>query len=394
MRTQVGIVGAGPAGLLLSHLLARVGIDSVVLEARSREYCEARVRAGLLEHGTVELLKAVGLGDRLAREGMVHDGVYLRFGGESRRVAYGDDVRMTIYGQQEVVRDLNAARERDNGAIVFDASDVAVHDLTSDAPRMTYRDRDGAAQEIVCDFIAGCDGFHGVCRPAIPADVLTIYDREYPFAWLGILAKAPPLEHELVYTRHDNGFALFTMRSNDVARHYIQCTPDTDIADWSDDAIWAELETRLGGDGRHTLVRGEILQKGVTPMRSFVTEPMRYGRMFLAGDAAHIVPPTGAKGMNLAIADVALLASAFERFYADGDTDGLDRYSAVALERVWKIQRFSWWMTATLHRFDDAAPFDERMQRAELDALTTQPSAKQTFVQNYAGLPFATFVRS
>jgi p-hydroxybenzoate 3-monooxygenase len=393
MRTQVGIVGAGPAGLLLSHLLRRAGIESVIVENRSRAYCEARVRAGLLEHGSTELLRAVGLGERLDREGMLHDGVVLRVDGESHRIAYGDELRMTIYGQQEVVRDLNLAHERAGTRIVFDASEVAVHDLASDAPRITFRDAEGTAHELACDYIAGCDGFHGVTRPAIPAGALQFFDRVYPFAWLGILATAPPLEHDLVYVRHERGFALFTMRSHDVARHYIQCTPDTDAATWSDAAIWAELRARLGTDGRHTLVEGDVIQKGVTAMRSFVTEPMRFGNLFLTGDAAHIVPPTGAKGMNLAIADVVLLASAFANRYADGDTEGLDRYSAVALERVWKIQRFSWWMTAMLHRFDDAEPFDERVRRADLDLVTQRATSRNAFVEQYAGMPFATFAR-
>jgi p-hydroxybenzoate 3-monooxygenase len=387
-RTQVGIVGAGPAGLVLSHLLHRAGIASIVVEVRSRDYCEKRVRAGLLEHGSVELLKATGLGERLVREGMVHHGVSFRFNGRTHRLPYAPGVTTTIYAQQEIVKDVIAARLRDDGTIAFEVSEVAVEEIAGDRPRIRYRDRDGAAQEITCDFIAGCDGFHGICRPSIPAGFLTFYDREYPFGWLGILSESPPLEEELVYTSHERGFALFTMRSPSVTRAYLQCEPDEDIAQWPDERIWAEFRHRLDGEPQHALVEGPIFQKGVTPMRSFVTEPMQYGRLFLAGDAAHIVPPTGAKGMNLAIADVNLLAHAFAAYYADGDREGLDRYSEIALRRVWKAQRFSWWMTKTLHRFADQSPFDHQIQLAELDYVTSSEAGTRSVVENYAGLPF------
>jgi p-hydroxybenzoate 3-monooxygenase len=386
-RTQVGIIGAGPAGLILSHLLHLRGIESIVVETRTREYCEQRVRAGLLEHGSVELLKSTGLGERLVREGMVHHGVYLRFEGRSHYLPYAPGVTTTIYAQQEVVKDVIAARLRDGGTIHFDVRDVGIDGIDGDAPTIRYRDADGAPQTIACDYIAGCDGFHGICRPSIPDGVLTFYDRVYPFGWLGILSESPPLEDELVYTSHDRGFALFTMRSPSVTRAYLQCAPDEEIAEWPDERIWAEFRARLAGDDRHRLVEGRISQKGVTPMRSFVTEPMRYGRLFLAGDAAHIVPPTGAKGMNLAIADVCVLAHAFAAYYPDGEREGLERYSEIALRRVWKAQRFSWWMTATLHRFADQSAFDRRVQLAELDYVTSSEAGTRTVVENYAGLP-------
>lgn len=392
MRTQVGIVGAGPAGLLLSHLLHLAGIDSIVLEARSRSYVEERVRAGLLEQGSVDTLTEAGVADRLHLEGLVHHGIELRFDGTGHRIPLTELTGrvVTIYGQQEVVKDLIAARlaagtHRGNPPILFEVEDVAVHDVTSESPRITFR-HGGEEKVIECDFIGGCDGFHGICRAAMPADVLRIYERIYPFAWLGILSRSRPVSEELIYARHRDGFALATMRSNTVSRLYLQCAPDEDLTLWPDARIWEELHKRLGcGD---KLEEGEIFQKGVTPMRSFVAEPMRHGRLFLAGDAAHIVPPTGAKGMNLAIADIRVLARGLEHFYGQGDTELLERYSEICLRRIWKGQRFSWWMTSMLHRFDGEDPFEHRIQVAELDYVSTSKAAMTTLAENYVGLPY------
>lgn len=388
MRTQVGIVGAGPAGLLLAQMLALRGIDSVVLEARSREYVEGRIRAGLLEQGSVETLEAAGAADRLHREGLVHRGLALHHGGRRQRIDLagltGGRV-VTIYGQQEVVKDLIALRLAAGLPLHFEVADVALHGIATDRPRITYR-HDGHDRWIDCDIVAGCDGFHGACRAAIPPADLVVFDRAYPFAWLGILARARPMSEELVYARHARGFALATMRSTALSRLYLQCAPQEDPAQWSDDRIWSELRARLGADG---LEEGPILQRGVTPMRSFVAEPMRHGRLFLAGDAAHIVPPTGAKGMNLAIADVRVLVRALEAFFAGRGTALMDAYSATCLERVWKVQRFSWWMTQLLHRYDEADAFEERLRAAELDYLAASPAAHATLAENYVGLPYA-----
>ncbi len=391
MRTQVGIVGAGPAGLFLAHLLQLRGIESMVIETRSREYVETRVRAGLLEQGTVDLMERTGLGDRMRREGLAHHGIALRFGGRSHRIdfdALTGGKGVTVYAQQEVVKDLIAARLAAGGDIHFEVRDVSVADLEGPVPRIRFTDAAGNAREISCDFIGGCDGFHGICRPSVPAGVLTEFERVYPFAWLGILSHSPPPSEELIYALHPRGFALCSMRTPEISRLYLQCAPDEDIAQWPDERIWEELRARLAGDDGLTVAEGEIFQKGVTPMRSFVAAPMRYGAMFLAGDAAHIVPPTGAKGMNLAIADVNVLAHALDAFYASGSTAGLDGYSDTCLRRVWKTQRFSWWMTSMLHRFDDRGPFDERVQLAELDYVTSSRAAAQTLAENYVGLPF------
>ncbi|MFN2460449.1 MAG: 4-hydroxybenzoate 3-monooxygenase [Candidatus Velthaea sp.] len=390
MRTQVGIVGAGPAGLFLSHLLHRAGIESILIEARSRRYVEERVRAGVLEHGTVELMNATGVGERMRREGLVHRGIALRFDGRSRRIDFealtGNAI--TVYGQHEVVKDMIAARLEAGARIVFDVAGVSVHDIESNAPRIRYTDAAGTAHEIACDFIGACDGFHGVCRPSIPPSALAIYERTYPFAWLGILSESPPPSHELMYTNHPRGFALFSARSAAISRSYLQCAPDENLAEWPDARIWQELRARLEGvEAPPDLIEGRVLQKGVTPMRSFVTEPMSYGRLFLAGDAAHIVPPTGAKGMNLAVADVAVLARALADFYATGSTERLAGYSETCLLRVWKAQRFSWWMTSMLHRFDAQTPFERRVQAAELDYVTTSHPAAQSLAENYVGLP-------
>lgn len=388
-RTQVGIVGAGPAGLLLSHLLHLAGISSVVVEARSRSYVEERIRAGVLEQATADLLMETGVGERMAREGLLHHGIELRFSGEGHRIdlsSLTSGQAVTVYGQHEVVKDLIAKRLADAGTILFEATDVSVHGIDTDAPRIRCT-KDGQAQEIACDFLAGCDGFHGICRPTIPEGVLTAYERVYPFAWLGILAKSPPASEELIYAHHDKGFALLSMRSPDISRLYLQCEPEEDLKAWSDERIWDELETRLADRHGFALTRGEIFQRGVTAMRSFVVEPMQYGRLFLAGDAAHIVPPTGAKGMNLAVSDVRVLARALETYYRRHDAEGLQRYSAMCLRRIWKVQRFSWWMTSLLHRFADHSPFDVRRQLAELDYVTSSEAAAKTLAENYVGLP-------
>jgi p-hydroxybenzoate 3-monooxygenase len=375
---------------LLSHLLYLQGIESIVLEARDRAYVETRVRAGVLEQGSVDLLHETGLDERLRRECLVHRGIALRFAGRSHRIDFvaltGGQV-VTVYGQQEVVKDLIAARLAAGGQIRFEVQYVQLHNLESAQPRIEFRDPDATPQEIVCDFVAGCDGSHGVCRPAIPAGVLTTYERNYPLAWLGILSASPPPSEELIYTNHPRGFALFSMRSPTVSRLYLQVAPDEDIAAWPDERIWEELHARLAGEETPSLVEGPVLQKGITPMRSFVAEPMQYGRLFLAGDAAHIVPPTGAKGMNLAMADVRVLARAIAEFYSSGRTELLDRYSETCLRRVWKVQRFSWWMTSMLHRFAEHSNYDRRVQLAELDYLTSSRAASQSLAENYVGLP-------
>ena len=384
MRTQVGIVGAGPAGLLLAHLLHLARIDSVVLEDRSRAHIEGRIRAGLLEQGSVDTLVEAGLGARLQREGLAHDGLELRFEGRSHRVdLHGlTGRRVTIYGQQEAVKDMVAARLATGRPLHFEVEGVAVHDLATARPRITWT-REGVRQELECDVIAGCDGFHGICRDAIPPDALRFFERVYPFAWLGILAEAPPVSQELIYARHEEGFALATMRSSALSRLYLQCRPEEDLSLWPDGRIWDALETRLGD-----VNRGRIIQKGVTGMRSFVAEPMRHGRLFLAGDAAHIVPPTGAKGMNLAIADVRVLAAALTAFFRRGDAGLMDRYSEICLKRVWKVQRFSWWMTSMLHRYDRDDAFEPRVQVAELDYLVHSDAARTALAEQYVGLPY------
>jgi p-hydroxybenzoate 3-monooxygenase len=386
MRTQVGIVGAGPAGLMLALLLRRRGIDSVVVEAKSRAHIEQRVRAGLLEQWVGDLLVETGVGERLEREAMFHGGIHLAFGGKSHHLDFRAlvDKGVTVYGQQEVVKDLLAALFAEGVPVLFEAEDVVVRDVEGQAPRISFR-TDGEPREIVCDFIGGCDGFHGICRPSIPSGVLTTYDREYPFGWLGILAESPPPAEELIYAFHERGFALYSMRSPTISRLYVQVDRDEDVGCWSDARVWEELHLRLGG--AHRLAEGRVLQKSITPMRSFVTEPMRHGRLFLAGDSAHIVPPTGAKGMNLAVADVVVLARAIETFYASGRSDLLDAYSATCLDRVWKAQRFSWWMTQMLHRFPDGNAFDRRRQLAELSYVAGSVAAATSLAENYAGLP-------
>jgi p-hydroxybenzoate 3-monooxygenase len=392
MRTQVGIIGAGPAGLMLSHLLHRAGIESVIIEGKSRAYCEGRIRAGVLEHGTIELLKETGLGERMLREGLAHNGIYLRFNGKSHHLDFTEltGKQIMVYGQHEVVKDLIAARLAAGAEILFESTDVKIERFDTAQPSIRFHDTAGNAQRLSCDFIAGCDGFHGLCRPSIPTGVSTFYDRIYPFAWLGILADAPPVCEELIYANTDRGFALFSQRSPSVQRYYLQCRPDEDIDEWPDERIWYELQARLQGEDAPQLIPGEITQKGVTAMRSFVAEPMQYGRLFLAGDSAHIVPPTGAKGMNLAIADVVLLAQGLDTYYHGGSMTALDSYSDVALNRVWKMERFSWWMTSMLHKFDDQNPFDRKVQLAELDYVTSSHVAAQSLAENYVGLPMST----
>ena len=390
MRTQVGIIGAGPAGLLLSHLLHLSGIESIIIEIKSRKYAEERVRAGVLEQGTMDLLLSTGVGERMKREGLIHQGIELLFHRQRHRINFQELTGgrcITVYGQQEVVKDLIQARLSAGGQIVFEAENVSPHDFNGECPRIHFRE-DGIEKSLECDFIAGCDGFHGVCRPAIPAGVLRFYERVYPFAWLGILAQAPPASEELIYSNHELGFALLSMRSSTVARLYLQCRPEEDLTEWPDDRIWNELHTRLASDSSFRLTEGPILQKSVTPMRSFVAEPMQYGRLFLAGDAAHIVPPTGAKGLNLAAADVRVLALALSRWYQMGSDDLLRKYSEIALRRVWRAQNFSWWMTSLLHKFEGDG-FDHRRQLAELEQVTTSRAAATVLAENYTGLPFS-----
>lgn len=384
-RTQVGIVGAGPAGLLLSHLLALGGIESVVVENRSRAYCEARQRAGLLEAGTVELLRSVGLGKRLDAEGIEHGGIYLQFLGERHHLDFRSLTGgrwVTIYAQTEIVKDLIAARLAAGALIEFSASSVAVSDVTSERPVLSYVDESGVAHEVSCDVIAGCDGFHGICRPLVPG--LSVYERTYPYAWLGILANAAPSTDELIYSRHADGFALYSMRSHEVSRLYLQVPPDEPLENWPDDRIWAELQRRFALDG-WSVSEGEITDKSVTAMRSFVSGPMRHGRLFLAGDAAHIVPPTGAKGLNLALSDVVVLGTALIAALRDGSWELADAYSDTCLERVWRATHFSWWMTSMLHVSPAQDPFESQLQLAQLRYVTSSHAAAVSLAENYSG---------
>jgi p-hydroxybenzoate 3-monooxygenase len=374
---------------MLSHLLHLAGIESVVLECRSRQYIEDRVRAGVLEQGTVDLMIQTGVGERLRREGLRHDGVWFSFGGRRHRINLSELTggrAITVYAQQEVVKDLVKARIGSGEPLVFEVEDLSVHDLDSELPKIRYT-KDSAREEIVCDFIAGCDGFHGVCRDSAPVGVITPFERVYPFAWLGILAEAAPTSEELVYTYNERGFALFSMRSPQITRLYLQCTPDEDLTQWPDDRVWEELCARMRTEDGWAPAVGPVIQKGVTGMRSFVIEPMQYGRLFLAGDAAHIVPPTGAKGLNLAVSDVRVLSRAVEAFYKSGRRDLLDAYSATCLRRIWKVQRFSWWMTSMLHLFPGGDGFDHRRQIAELDYITSSRAGMTSLAENYVGLP-------
>jgi len=388
VRTQVGIVGAGPAGLLLSHLLALRGIDSVVIEIRSREYCEARQRAGVLEDGSVRLLRETGLASRLDEQGLEHGGIYLQFAGERHHIDFKELTggrSVTVYAQTEVVKDLILQRITDGGVIEFEVSDTEVDDLDSDQPVLRYTRSDGTRVELECDAIAGCDGFHGICRPAFPDGLLTITEREYPYAWLGILADVPPSTDELIYARHDRGFALHSLRSCAVSRLYLQVDPDESIENWPDDRIWDELQHRFSLPG-WTLAEGDVLDKSITPMRSFVAAPMRYGRLFLAGDAAHIVPPTGAKGLNLAIADVAVLAPALDHLVR-GKPELADSYTKTCLNRVWRSTHFSWWMTTMLHRTPDGDDMEGALQLSQLRYVVSSRAAAMSLAENYTGYP-------
>jgi p-hydroxybenzoate 3-monooxygenase len=388
VRTQVAIIGAGPAGLTLGRLLEREGIEAVILEARDRDYVEHRIRAGVLEQGTVDLLTDAGVGDRMHREGLVHHGIELRFDGVGHRIPLSDLAGgrvIVVYGQTEVVKDLIAARIDTGAPLYFEAEDVSLHDVESDRPTVRFS-HEGADRELQCDVIAGCDGFHGVSRRTMPEEKLRIFQREYPFAWLGILAEAPPASEELVYTRHERGFALASLRSLELARLYIQVRPDESLDEWPDERIWEEMRTRFATrDGDWQLNDGPVLDRLISPMRSFVAEPMRHGRLFLAGDASHIVPPTGAKGLNLAIADVRVLAEALVDFYRSGDTAGLDAYSDTCLRRVWRAQHFSWWMTSMLHVAEDD-PFGAQLMRSQLDYVVRSEAAATTLAENYVGL--------
>lgn len=389
MRTQVGIVGAGPAGLVLSHLLHLQGIESVVLESHRRDYVEQRIRAGVLEQGTVDLLVESGVGDRLKQEGLVHHGIELRFEGTGHRIDLTEltgGKSITIYAQHEVVKDVIDARLAANGQILFNAEALSLRDI--DGNPSIYFKYKGVTQELACDFIAGCDGFHGICRPVIPSSALRVHERIYPFAWLGILAQVPPASDELIYTYHERGFALLSMRSPEISRLYLQCSPEEDIANWSDDRIWDELRLRMATRDGWVLKDGPVLQKGITPMRSFVAQPMQFGKLFILGDAAHIVPPTGAKGLNLAVSDVRVLTRALVDFYKTGKKEDLERYSETCSRRIWKVQRFSWWMTSMLHRFQNEDSFSHNIHLAELDYVTSSRAAATSLAENYVGLPF------
>jgi p-hydroxybenzoate 3-monooxygenase len=390
-RTQVAIIGAGPAGLLLGQLLYRQGIDAVILEARSREYVEARIRAGVLEQGTIEVLREAGVGERMDREGLPHGGIYINYDGQRHHIPMTELTggrQVMIYGQTEVVKDLIAARLAAGAPLHFDCADVAVSGLTTDTPTVTYTAGDGTEHELAADLIAGTDGFHGICRPAIPDPILQTWGREYPFAWLGILADVAPSTDELIYAQHERGFALHSMRSPTVSRLYIQVPPTEKIEDWSDDRIWSELHTRLATDGWE-LTEGPVTEKSITPMRSFVAAPMRHGRLFLAGDAAHIVPPTGAKGLNLAVADVTVLAEAMIAHFTHRADGGLHEYSDRCTTRVWRAQHFSWWMTTMLHQDPEADAYALALQRSQLRYTCSSEAAMTSLAENYVGLPLA-----
>jgi p-hydroxybenzoate 3-monooxygenase len=389
LRKQVVIIGSGPAGLLMGHLLVRAGIEAVIIEQRDRAYIEARVRAGVLEQITVDLMARLGLDERMKREGLVHGGTHISVDGDMFRVdmeALTSGSTVMVYGQQEVMKDLFDAAAARQVEIVFGAQDVQPHEIDGKNPYVTWT-RDGASFRVDCDFVVGCDGYHGVSRHCIPASVLKVYERVYPFGWLGILADVPPANHELIYCNHENGFALASMRSATRSRYYIQCAVDENIADWSDERFWDELETRLGPDTAAHVVRGPSFEKTIAPLRSFVSEPMRYGNMFLAGDAAHIVPPTGAKGLNLAVSDVIILSEALTEFYHEDSAAGIDHYSTKALARVWKAERFSWWFTSLTHRFPEMDGFARKMQVAELNYIRGSQAAQTTLAENYVGLP-------
>ena len=389
MKTDVAIIGAGPAGLLLSQLLHLASISSIVLERQTREHVISRIRAGVLEQGTVDVLHRAGVGERLAHEAQTHAGFEIVSDDQRCRIALDELVGrpVTVYGQTEVTKDLLAARDAAGGQIIFEAADVALHDLESENPSVTFR-ANGEVQRIACRFVGGCDGYHGVSRPTIPAVIRREFERTYPFGWLGILADVPPCNHELIYARSERGFALASMRSATRSRYYIQCRVDEQLDDWPDDLLWDELKARLGPDAARNMTTGPAIEKSIAPLRSFVCEPMQFGRLFLAGDAAHIVPPTGAKGLNLAVGDVHYLAAALAAFFNTDDDRGLRNYSDVALRRVWKSERFSWSLTSLLHDFGHDDPFGRRMQQAELDYMLSSRAAQTAIAENYVGLPF------
>ncbi|WP_322516343.1 4-hydroxybenzoate 3-monooxygenase [Rhodopseudomonas palustris] len=389
MRTQVAIIGAGPSGLLLGQLLHTYGIDAVILERKDPDYVLSRIRAGVLEQGLVGLLDEAGVGARLHQEGLVHDGFEIAFSGQRHRIDLAGTTggkHVTVYGQTEVTRDLMEARTAAGLTNIYDAADVSLHDFDGDTPKVRWT-KDGVSHELACDFIAGCDGFHGVSRQSAAGAVQT-FERVYPFGWLGVLSDTPPVSHELIYVNHDRGFALCSMRSAQRSRYYVQCPLSDDVAQWSDERFWDELKRRLDPEAAGKLVTGASIEKSIAPLRSFVAEPMRFGRLFLAGDAAHIVPPTGAKGLNLAASDVYYLSRAFREFYGDKSRAGIDAYSVNALRRVWKAERFSWWMTSMLHRFPDSDAFSQRIQTAELDYLISSQAAITSLAENYVGLPY------
>jgi p-hydroxybenzoate 3-monooxygenase len=388
MRTQVAIIGAGPAGLMLARLLEQAGIDAVTIERRSPDYVLGRIRAGVLEHGTVEMLEAAGVGKRMRAQGLVHEGITLSFDGDSRRIDFAGLVGRTVmvYGQTEVTRDLMQARASSGAVAIYEAEDVAIHDFDGTRPRVTWR-KDGVGHEIACDVIAGCDGFHGVSRASVPGKALTTFERVYPFGWLGLLVERPPVAEELIYAHHERGFALCSMRSPSRSRYYVQVPAGETVAAWSDDRFWDELRARLDPRTAACLQTGPAIEKSIAPLRSFVAEPLRFGRLVLAGDAAHIVPPTGAKGLNLAMSDVRTLATALIEHFLEKSPAGLDTYSATVLERIWKAERFSWWMTSLLHTFPETGAFGRRIQRAEFDYLCGSHAAQQSLAENYTGLP-------
>lgn len=389
MKTQVAIIGAGPSGLLLGALLAKAGVEAVIVEAKTPEYVLGRIRAGVLEQVTVDLLDAVGVGARMHREGLVHGGFELCFGGARHRIdmkTLTGGKQVMVYGQTEVTRDLMADRAAKSLTTVYEAANVSLHDFDGAKPRVRYQ-KDGATHEIECDFIAGCDGYHGVSRASVPAGAIQTFERVYPFGWLGILSDTPPVSHELIYSNHERGFALCSMRSPTRSRHYVQCSLDDKVENWSDDAFWDELRRRLDPEAAESLVTGPSIEKSIAPLRSFVAEPMRFGRLFLAGDAAHIVPPTGAKGLNLAATDVSYLGQALAEFYRDKSSAGIDTYSQRCLRRIWRAERFSWWFTSLMHKFPETGAFGQKMQAAELDYLVNSVAASTTMAENYVGLP-------